>query len=283
MIDQRLLTFLTLCDTLHYRAAAERLHITQPAVTQHVKALEAEYGCRLFSYENRALSLTDGGALLRRYAQEACFRERELREKLALPQEPILRIGATKTIGAYVLSSLLAPFLAEPAHRAEVVVDNTTALLEALDRNALDFALIEGFFDQTAYACRLFRRESFLGICAKGHPFAGRDVPLEDIFTETLLLREQGSGTRAILEQVLQAHNASCSQFARTVCVSDFSLLASLTAAGSGISFVYQAVAAHYPELRTFTLQNHSIVREFNYVYLKNTGAPLKIDYFLGK
>ncbi len=82
MIDQRLLTFLTLCDTLHYRAAAERLHITQPAVTQHVKALEAEYGCRLFSYENRALSLTDGGALLRRYAQEACFRERELREKL---------------------------------------------------------------------------------------------------------------------------------------------------------------------------------------------------------
>lgn len=283
MIDQKLLTFLTLCDTLHYRVAAERLHVTQPAVTQHIKALEAEYGCQLFSYHNRTISLTQCGVLLRRYAQEACFRERELREKLALPHEPPLRIGATKTIGAYVLSELLVPYLAEPSHRAEIIVDNTAALLDALDHNELDFALIEGFFDQAAYAHRLFRKEPFLGICAKGHPFAGRDVPFKELFAETLLLREQGSGTRAILEQILQEHNATCSQFSRTVCVNDFSLLASLVAASAGISFVYQAVAVNNPELCTFTLQNCSVIREFNYVYLKNTGIAFKIDYFLGK
>lgn len=281
-MDQRLHTFLTLCDTLHYRAAAERLHITQPAVTQHIKSLELEYGCRLFSYEGRILTLLPEGETLRRYAQEALYRETELREALTLPQEPTLRIGATKTIGAYVLGGPLGSFLEKVEHRAEVFVDNTSVLLEMLDHNRLDFALIEGFFDKRIYDWRLLRREPFVGICAEGHAFAGREIELEEAFGETLLLREPGSGTRAILEQILREQNASFELFARTICISDFSLMAALTAANTGISFVYQAVAKSYPNLRTFTVKDNRIVREFNYVYLKNTSAASKIDYFLG-
>ena len=56
-MDPRLQTFLMLCDTLHYRTAAERLHITQPAVTQHIKALESEYHCQLFRYQGRRFNL----------------------------------------------------------------------------------------------------------------------------------------------------------------------------------------------------------------------------------
>lgn len=280
-MDPRLQTFLMLCDTLHYRTAAERLHITQPAVTQHIKALESEYHCQLFRYQGRVLTLTREGGLLRRYAQEAFRREKDLREALLPPEEVVLHIGATKTIGAYVLDSLLVPFLADPTHRAEVYVDNTAVLLDMLDHNRLDFAFIEGFFEKTAYHCQLFRREPFVGICAQTHPFAGREVPLESLFSETLLLREPGSGTRAILEQVLQEQNASCAQFARTIVLSDFSLIAALAAANAGISFVYQAVADRYPQLCTFTLRGTQIVREFNCVCLKNTESPAKINYFL--
>lgn len=109
-MDPRLQTFLMLCDTLHYRTAAERLHITQPAVTQHIKALESEYHCQLFRYQGRVLTLTREGGLLRRYAQEAFRREKDLREALLPPEEVVLHIGATKTIGAYVLDRLLVPF-----------------------------------------------------------------------------------------------------------------------------------------------------------------------------
>lgn len=280
-MDPRLQTFLMLCDTLHYRTAAERLHITQPAVTQHIKALESEYHCQLFRYQGRVLTLTREGGLLRRYAQEAFRREKDLREALLPPEEVVLHIGATKTIGAYVLDRLLVPFLADPSHRAEVFVDNTAVLLDMLDHNRLDFVFIEGFFEKTAYHCQLFRRESFVGICAETHPFAGREVPLESLFSETLLLREPGSGTRAILEQVLQEQNASRAQFARTIVVSDFSLIAALAAANAGISFVYQAVADRYPQLGTFTLRGTRIVREFNCVCLKNTESPAKINHFL--
>lgn len=280
-MDPRLQTFLMLCDTLHYRTAAERLHITQPAVTQHIKALESEYHCQLFRYQGRVLTLTREGGLLRRYAQGAFRREKDLREALLPPEEVVLHIGATKTIGAYVLDRLLVPFLADPSHRAEVFVDNTAVLLDMLDHNRLDFVFIEGFFEKTAYHCQLFRRESFVGICAETHPFAGREVPLESLFSETLLLREPGSGTRAILEQVLQEQNASRAQFARTIVVSDFSLIAALAAANAGISFVYQAVADRYPQLGTFTLRGTRIVREFNCVCLKNTESPAKINHFL--
>ena len=82
-------------------------------------------------------------------------------------------------------------------------------------------------------------------------------------------------------EQVLQEQNASCAQFARTIVLSDFSLIAALAAANAGISFVYQAVADRYPQLCTFTLRGTQIVREFNCVCLKNTESPAKINYFL--
>ena len=64
MLDHRIDTFLTLCDTMNYRETAELLHITQPAVTQHIQFLEREYCCRLFTYENRHLTKTPSAELL---------------------------------------------------------------------------------------------------------------------------------------------------------------------------------------------------------------------------
>ena len=66
MLDRRVETFLKLCETMSYRAAAEQLHITQPAVTQHIHALEQHYGCELFRYDGRSLSRTRSAELLER-------------------------------------------------------------------------------------------------------------------------------------------------------------------------------------------------------------------------
>ena len=66
MRDDKIHTFLTLCDTMNYRLAAEHLHITQPAVTQHIHALKQYYGCRLFLYDGHRLQKTQGAATLER-------------------------------------------------------------------------------------------------------------------------------------------------------------------------------------------------------------------------
>ncbi len=68
MLDFRILTFLTVCETMHFTRAAELLHITQPAVSHQIHALEEQYGAALFSYEGKKLLLTDAGKLLRETA-----------------------------------------------------------------------------------------------------------------------------------------------------------------------------------------------------------------------
>ena len=67
-MERKLETFLTLCETLNYRRAAERLHLTQPAVTKQIQALEAEYGAVLFRYDGRRLHKTSKGELLELHA-----------------------------------------------------------------------------------------------------------------------------------------------------------------------------------------------------------------------
>lgn len=81
MLDHRTKTFMTVCNVMNYREAAELLHITQPAVTQHIQFLEKEYGCRLFLYENRKLIKTPAAQMLEDYLRSAQQRENFLREK----------------------------------------------------------------------------------------------------------------------------------------------------------------------------------------------------------
>ena len=81
MLDHRTETFMTVCNVMNYREAAELLHITQPAVTQHIQFLEKEYGCRFFLYENRKLIKTPAAEMLEEHLRSAQQRENFLREK----------------------------------------------------------------------------------------------------------------------------------------------------------------------------------------------------------
>ena len=280
MLDSRIYTFLKLCDVMNYRVSAEQLNMTQPAVTQHIQFLEKEYDCRLFSYDGRKLSKTKEGETLEQYARSAVYNETALRRKLAVSEPIEVRIGATKTIGDFVIHKQISDFLGRIDYKLSVTVDNTEHLLNKIDHNELDFALIEGFFDRNQYGCKLLRKEPFVGICAKAHPFAGREIGFKDLFAETLLIRELGSGTRAILEQVLMEYNFSLDNFNRTICISSFELIKKLVSNGSCVSFVYDAVAKSSDELASFTIADTVMTREFNYVYLKNTSALALIEAF---
>ena len=100
-----------------------------------------------------------------------------------------LRVGATKTIGEYVLVPTVRQFLKKENHQIDLLVDNTETLLAMLERGELDFAIIEGVFDKEKYSHRLYKKESFLGICSRRHSFAGRTVSLEEVLQESLLVR----------------------------------------------------------------------------------------------
>ena len=282
MLDYRIDTFLTLCESMNYRKTAEMLHISQPAVTQQIHYLENQYGQKLFVYENRRLVKTEAAAILEQYARAAKLQQQDLLQKLESSPIHTLRIGATKTIGDYYLKEDIRRYLQSPDNALTLIVDNTEHLLRLLEENELDFSVVEGFFDKTRFDSILLRREPFVGICRKDHPFAGREVTMEELLQQTIIHREAGSGTRAILEQELRGYNESLQRFQRHICISSFNIILDLVKQGFGVSFVYNILADSDPGLAKFSIRGERVVREFNVVYLKYADMEEKIRLFFG-
>ena len=280
-MDQKLETFLTLCKTMHYGRAAELLHLSQPAVSKHIQALEAQYGVRLFTYQARRLQKTREGDLLEQYAFSLRYNEEMLLARLHEKSKTLLRIGVTKSIGDYILLPEIRRFLAKPDQQLHFLVDNTAHLLAKLEDGELDFVVLEGLFDKQRYDFFLLREEPYLGICAADHPFAGKQIPIPDLFSERLILREEGSGTRKILERELTQSGYHVSAFSDCACISSFKLLKELVRENCGISFVYEAVVKDDPRFGRFFCPPLTGAHELNVVYLKNTDAGHWAHQFL--
>ncbi len=280
MLDYRIETFLTLYKEMNYRKTAEQLRMTQPGVTQHIQYLEKHYGVRLFTYDGKQLCRTPQAEALKRHIDSVLAKERILAEALDRPKAIHLEVGATKTIGEYVLKDALERYIRCPEHTIQFVIDNTQTLLQLLEDGKLDFAVIEGVFDKQKYPHRLYKKERFVGICSKNHPFAGKSVPLSQIFGETILLREPGSGTRRLLEQAIRNLGYSPDCFRRSISISNFSVIRDLTAKGTAITFAYAPVAEGREDLAVFTVQDLDMTGEFNFVYCDEELAEEKIKLF---
>lgn len=280
MIDYRIRTFLTLYREMNYRRTAELLNMTQPGVTQHIHFLEKAYGTKLFCYDGKVLSRTASADILKRSMERILQEEQELEKTFQNSDEFFVRIGATKTIGNFVILPLAEKFLRCPRNNLELVVDNTAVLLTMLADGLLDFTLIEGTFDKNRFDYHLFKKENFVGICARNHRFSGQCISFEEMFAETLFVREKGSGTRAIMEQLLQNHNFSLESFPRVVPVSNFTAIQQFVAKGLGITFAYQPVVDADSRLSSFQIEDITVVREFNYVYCNKDIAVPKIKRF---
>lgn len=285
MIDFRLKTFLILCETKNYTKAANILHITQPAVSQHIKYLEKEYNAKLFNYSSKLLTLTKKGELLKKFALGMLSNSNRLAEILKddnLDNHSI-KFGATLTIGEYVMPKVLKSYLKDyPKNNISMYVDNTTSLLNKLNNGEIDFALIEGNFTKSDYSYKLISKEKFIPICSKSSPFSIGSYSFDDLCNNRLVIRENGSGTRNVLEGILHDHGLSIFDFNSIIEISNFSAIKSLVSDNIGISFVYEAVVKQdimNGSLSIININDFSITHEFNFVYLKNS---IFENYYLG-
>lgn len=281
-MDQKLYTFLTLCQTMNYRLAAERLHLSQPAVTKQIQSLEQSLQTKLFYYDGHVLHKTENCLLLERYAISQQYQFEELQLAMADKKRRKLRIGATKTIGDYVLIDAIKEYLISPEHELSLVVDNTKHLLQMLDENQLDFAVIEGCFSKTKYDSYLLRMEPFVGICARSSPLCGKNVTMEELLKETIIVREDGSGTRRIFEERLNAGGYELNDFCRSVSISSFVSIKALVASGIGISFLYHSVVSKERDIGTFSVAGITEPHAFHVVYTRNTNARTYAEQFIG-
>ena len=283
MLDYRIDTFLTLCEQMNYRKTAEILNMTQPGVTQHIHYLERYYGVKLFEYNGRQLLRTKYADQLKCYFNSIRSEEMSLRDSFVQTDLVHLKVGATKTIGEYVIVAAVSEFLKQENHSLDLTVDNTENLLKLLSGGQLDFAVIEGVFEKEKYPHHLMKRERFVGICGKDHPFAFKTVSLDEAFQENLILREKGSGTRMLLQQAVEDRGYTLKHFHRCSSVSNFSIICELVAKNGAITFAYEPIARCRDDLAIFTVEDMQIQGEFNFVYTNARVAREKIDLFLNK
>ena len=283
MLDHRIYTFLTLCDEMNYRRTAEKLNMTQPGVTQHIQFLEHKFGVKLFEYDGRSLKKTKYATLLKNHLNNIQTEIFAIKQDFSIEEDIKLRVGATKTIGEYVIVPQIRNFLANKRCSLNLIVDNTEVLLELLENVELDFAIIEGVFDKEKYPHHLFKKEQFVGICGKNHPFSGETVSLEQVFREHLLVREKGSGTRMLLQQAVMDKGYSLDSFSRCSSVSNFSVICELVSQNGAITFAYAPIANCRDDLATFRVEDMQIQGEFNFIYTNAQVAKGKICDFMGE
>jgi DNA-binding transcriptional LysR family regulator len=187
---------------------AERLDISQPAVSKQVRELERALGVHLFDRIGRRVYLSQAGEILADYARRLFALAHEAEEGMADVRavgRGRLVIGASTTIGTYLLPGVLAEFWRRhPKIELLVEIGNTEQVHRRLAGHELDVGLTEGFVEQEELVAEVFHRDDLVVIAAPGHRLAGKPrVSLSAVQQEPFILREPGSGTRAVEERAL--------------------------------------------------------------------------------
>lgn len=280
MLDFRMETFLTVCQCMNFTRASEKLNITQPAVSQHIHFLEKHYNTKLFRYEGKKLKLTGAGEILRNASLTMMHDEISMQNQMQkTDEEEEIRFGATRTVGDVLMGRILERYLRRyPDAKICMIVDNTQELLRKLDEGTIDFALVEGFFQKNEYDHQKYSDENYIAVCAPDYTFNSdkitTDVSVENLFHERLLVREEGSGTREVLERCLDAHNFSIHDFDKVMEVGSLQTIRELTKAGCGITFLYEtAVQDELREgtLKRIPLKSFEISHEFNFIWRRGS------------
>ncbi len=205
---RRLEIFVRVAESGHATAAGKELGLTQAAVSMALAQLEKYHGGPLFQRRERTLHLNEKGRMLLPLAKDILSRVEQLRLMLDTSwDEPIghLHIGASTTIGNYVLPLLMGAFVrCYPRAQVQLMVGNTEAVEQAVASSALDVGLIEGPCHSAELECTPWRDDELLVICAPQHAWAGAKlVRREQLKGENWIVREPGSGTREVFEAAL--------------------------------------------------------------------------------
>ena len=258
MENFRLRVFRAVAQHLNFRIAAEELLLTQSAVTQQIKALESEMDVPLFDRAAGRVSLTPAGAALLPFADRLAALAAEAREAVAAVNGASagrLALGASQTIGQYLLPRLIAGFLQQnPKVEINVIGGNTQTILEALVEHRVQLCLIEGPAMRRDVQVEPFMEDHMVCVVPSGHPWADHEIAVNELQQATLLARELGSGSRRIVEQAMEKAGLEVKKMRLLMTFDSTEGLLSAVEAGLGIAFVSRWAVRHQLALGTLKL-----------------------------
>lgn len=207
---RQLEAFIATAEFKKMSEAAKHLYISQPTISQIISELEKEYQTKLFERHTKELQITPAGSLLLKSAREIIAIQTALKQNMkTINSIRFLHIGATMTVGANIIVKIVACMnKLYPDIDISVTVTNTENIEHMLLHNELDLALSEGMITNTDLIAKPAFLDKLCIICSKNHPFAKAScLHAEDLRNQNFILREKGSGTRALFETFMRVQN----------------------------------------------------------------------------
>lgn len=236
----RLKVFRSVAEHLNFRKAAEHLFLTQPAVTLQIKALENDLGTRLFDRSGHHVALTPQGRTLLRYANKIAALSAEAEQELITDDgKPSgeLSLGVSTTIAQYVLPRLIGAFLTEhPRIQLSVHSGNTEQVIDQLLANEVSVGLIEGPARKRGVKTEPFMRDELVLILPASA--SSTNLSQQQLLSSSLLMREQGSGSRRVVHSALEKAGLKLKSFRRVMDLDSTEAIKSAVDAGLGVGFV---------------------------------------------
>lgn len=258
MENFRLKVFRIVAQHLNFSRAAEELSLSQPAVTQQIKTLEEEYGVPLFDRSGGRIALTPAGKALVPYANKLKMISDEAHEAVTSTgshHSGKLALGASQTIGQYLLPQMVAAFLRDsPRIAITAISGNTDTMLTALTSGRIQLAMVEGPGLRKDIHIEPFMEDHMVLVVPASHEWADCDIEIDELAKEHLLIREFGSGSRRVVEAALAKAGLKKKDLKTTMELDSTEALLSAVEAGLGVTFASRWAVRNQLALGTLRL-----------------------------
>jgi LysR family transcriptional regulator, transcriptional activator of the cysJI operon len=272
----RLKVFRAVAEHLNFRKAAERLFLTQPAITLQIKALEKDLGMRLFDRTGGKIALTRQGSVLLEYANKLATLASEAEQKLGCGEGSVsgeLALGASTTIAQYVLPRLIGAFQNDHPHiQFSLHSGNTSEVVRCLLNGTVALGLIEGPARERGVRTEPFMEDELVLITSPS--FDSNYVAPDQFAGMNLLMREHGSGSRHVVELALEKAGFKLKTFKKVMELDSTEAIKSAVEAGLGVGFVSRWAITKELELGTLKVAEVSEVRAARHFTLVSRTGP---------
>ncbi|ACD23282.1 LysR family transcriptional regulator [Clostridium botulinum] len=209
---RKLKIFYETATELNMTSVAKKLYISQPSISQAIHEIEDELEVRLFDRIGKKLYLTHEGEIYLNYTRRILnLYDESIRtiNDINTNEKGKIKIGASTTIGIYILPDIIKGFLKEHSGiEISLAIDNTSNIEKMILENKIDFAYIEGTTNLDEIVQAKVWEDELIFISSLNHSWSKKEmVSTKDIIKEKLIMREQGSGTREIIEAYLKNNN----------------------------------------------------------------------------
>jgi len=279
MIQFKLQVFHACAENLSFTKASEKLFITQPAVTKNIKELETRMGIKLFERSKSGISLTQAGIVLLKYTEKVLEIKKKSDYEISLLRESFagnLKLGASTTIGQYILPAVLARFNRQfPDIELSLLNKNTQEIEQDVIHKEIDLGIIEGSSKRKELKYSPFMKDEIVAVVHKSNELCKKDcLTPEELKHIPLVLREIGSGSLEVIADSLFAHGIKLKNLNIKMHLGSTESIKNYLANSDCMSFVsVHAVNREIinGEFKIIAIENLRITRRFHFIYLQGT------------